>query len=234
VPTEAPTVRAAAIEVKRQLLQMAGSELKADPSSLDLKSGEIIVRNDPSKKVRVTDLQELKKRGVVVGVGYRSPNPANRVVNPFAVQFCEVEANMLTGEVRILRFLSANESGRVMNRLTFDSQVIGGVTMGIGFAMTEQRILDENRTGKLVNKNWHDYKIPTSMDVPLEIISVPIEPGDNEANITGAKGLGEPVTIPTGPAIGNAIYHATGVRVTETPMTPVRLCALFAEQRKEV
>jgi xanthine dehydrogenase YagR molybdenum-binding subunit len=166
-------------------------------------------------------------------VGYRGPNPDKRVINPFAAQFCEVEVNTRTGETRIVRFLSANESGRVMNRLTYDSQVIGGVTMGIGFAMTEERVLDQNRTGKLVNRNWHDYKVPTAMDVPAEIVSVPIDPHDTEANTTGAKGLGEPVTIPTAAAIANAIQHATGVRITATPMTPVRLCAAFAGRKQE-
>jgi xanthine dehydrogenase YagR molybdenum-binding subunit len=233
VPTEAPTVRAAAIEVKRQLLQMASNELSADVTSLELKGGEISVSQDPSKKVRIMDIQELKKRGVIVGVGYRGPNPEGRVVNPFCAQFCEVEVNTATGETRILRFLSANESGRVMNRLTFESQVVGGITMGIGLAMTEERVLDGNRTGKLVNKNWHDYKIPTAMDVPQEMTTIAIEPNDTEANSTGAKGLGEPVTIPTAAAVANAIHHATGVRVTKTPMTPVLLCALFADQKKE-
>ena len=233
VPTEAPAVRAAAIEVKRQLLQMASIELKADSASLDLQGGEIKVREDASRRVRIADLAELKKRGVVVGVGYRGPNPDNRVVNPFAAQFCEVEVNTRTGETRIVRFLSANESGRVMNRLTYDSQVIGGVTMGIGFAMTEERVLDQNRTGKLVNRNWHDYKIPTSMDVPAEMVTLPIELPDTEANTAGAKGLGEPVTIPTAAAMANAVFHATGLRVTETPMSPMRLCGLLAKERKE-
>ena len=118
--------------------------------------------------------------------------------------------NVKTGEVRILRFLSAHDSGRVMSRLTFDSQVIGGVTMGIGLAMTEMRILDRNQTGKIVTGNWHDYKIPTAMDVPAEIVSLPLDLPDNEANSTGAKGLGEPVTIPTAAAVANAVYNATG------------------------
>src|SRR5665647_3375622 len=73
---------------------------------------------DPSKKIKVTDVAGLKKQGLIVGIGYRGPNPANRAINPFAAQFCEVEVNIKTGEVRILRFLSANDSGRVMNRLT--------------------------------------------------------------------------------------------------------------------
>jgi len=233
VPTEAPAVRAAAVEVRRQLFELASPELKADPSSLALMGGEISSKEDPSKKIKITELAGLKRAGVIVGVGYRGPNPQNRVVNPFAAQFCEVEVDLKTGEVKILRFLAAQDSGRVMNRLTYDSQVIGGVTMGIGLALTEARILDRNTTGKLVNKNWHDYKVPTALDVPAEITSLPIEPEDNEANTTGSKGLGEPVTIPTAAAVANAVRHATGVRVADTPMSPAVLCKLISEKGKE-
>jgi xanthine dehydrogenase YagR molybdenum-binding subunit len=141
--------------------------------------------------------------------------------------------NTRTGELRILRFLSTNESGRVMNRLNFDSQVIGGITMGIGLATTEMRILDVNQTGKLVNRNWHDYKLPTALDVPADIASVPIEMPDAEANTTGAKGLGEPVTIPTAAAVANAVYHALGIRVTDSPITPLQLCSLLEQHEKE-
>jgi xanthine dehydrogenase YagR molybdenum-binding subunit len=169
----------------------------------------------------------------VVGIGYRGPNPENKVTNPFAAQFCEVEVNIATGEVRIIRFLGAHDSGRVMSRLTYDNQVFGGITMGIGLAMTEARVLDKNHTGKMVNRNWHDYKLPTALDVPEDMVSLPIEPDDTEANTTGAKGLGEPVTIPTAAAVANAVYHATGVRITKTPINPVQLCRLLAERRKE-
>ena len=68
---------------------------------------------------------------------------------------------------------------------------------------------------------------------PTDIVSLPIEPDDTEANTTGAKGLGEPVTIPTAAAVANAVYHATGVRVTQTPINPVQLCRLLAEHKKE-
>jgi xanthine dehydrogenase YagR molybdenum-binding subunit len=232
VPTESPAVRAAAIHVKQQLLAMAAEELKEKPASLTMKGGTILSLADPSKKIKVTDVAGLKKQGLIVGIGYRGPNPANRAINPFAAQFCEVEVNIKTGEVRILRFLSANDSGRVMNRLTFDSQVIGGITMGIGLAMTEARILDRNQTGKIVSGNWHDYKIPTAMDVPADIVSVPIDSPDNEANTTGAKGLGEPVTIPTAAAVANAVYNATGLRLTSTPISPLVLRRALAAMEK--
>jgi CO/xanthine dehydrogenase Mo-binding subunit len=120
-----------------------------------------------------------------------------------------------------------------MNRLTFDNQVFGGITMGIGLAMTEARILDGKQTGKMLNRNWHDYKLPTALDFPAEVQSLPIELKDPAANTTGAKGLGEPVTIPTAAAIANAVYHATGIRVTATPIHPMKLSSLFSRQRKE-
>jgi CO/xanthine dehydrogenase Mo-binding subunit len=232
VPTESPAVRAAALSVKQQLFYLAAEDLKTSSSDLALTGDEIISLSDPSKKIRVTAVTALKKRGVIVGLGYRGRNPEGKVVNPFAAQFCEVEVNTKTGKVRIVRFLAVQDSGRVMDRLTFDNQTFGGITMGIGFALTEGRILDGHQTGKLVNKNLHDYKIPTMLDVPMDMIALPIDRPDPEANLTGAKGLGEPVTIPTAAAIANAVYHATGVRITETPMSPPRLVQLFAQAGK--
>ena len=232
VPTESPAVRAAAVDVKQQLLEMAGRELKIAPSDLVFNEGEIASWRDPSTKIKATELPEFRRRGLILGVGYRGPNPAGKAINPFAAQFCEVEVNTKTGEVKVLRFLSANDSGRVMNRLTYDNQVFGGITMGIGLGMTEKRILDGGQTGKTVTRNWHDYKIPTALDVPADMSCVPIDPGDTQANTTGAKGLGEPVTIPTAPAIANAVYHATGIRVTGTPINPMQLSELLVQRRK--
>jgi xanthine dehydrogenase YagR molybdenum-binding subunit len=233
VPTEAPAVRGAALHAKRQLLEMAGRELKTEADQLDLKHGEVISTTDPTKKIKISGLPELKKKGVILGVGYRGPNPDKRVVNPFGAQFCEVEVNIQTGEITVLRFLAAQDSGRVMNRLTYDNQVVGGITFGVGLALTEARVLDANQTGKMVNRNWHDYKIPTALDIPAEVISLPIDPEDTEANTTGAKGLGEPVTIPTAAAIANAVYNAIGIRITRTPINPLTLSLLLAARRKE-
>jgi xanthine dehydrogenase YagR molybdenum-binding subunit len=233
VPTEAPTVREAAIQVKRRLMAMAAEELGLPLDDLDYEGPEIISRRPPERRIRVTDLKTLKKRGVVVGEGHRGPNPSDKTINPFAAQFCEVEVDTRTGEMRVLRFLATNESGRVMHRLGFDSQVIGGITMGIGLAATEMRILDGRQTGKMVNRNWHDYKLPTALDVPADIASLPIDMPDAEANITGAKGLGEPTTIPTAAAVANAVYHAVGIRFTAGPVTPMQICQRLADQTKE-
>jgi CO/xanthine dehydrogenase Mo-binding subunit len=233
VPSDGPATRAAAVHVKQQFLEMASEDLKVKPEELTIISGKVQAKNDPSKSIKIPEVSGLKTRGVIVGVGYKKPNPPNRAINPFCAQFCEVKVDIMTGEVEVTRFVSANDSGRVMNRLTYDNQVHGGITMGIGFGITEGRVLDANQTGKLCNKNWHDYKVPTALDVPAEITSIPVDPHDTEANSIGAKGLGEPVTIPTAAAIANAVYNATGIRVTSTPISPPQLCRLLAERKRK-
>jgi xanthine dehydrogenase YagR molybdenum-binding subunit len=154
-----------------------------------------------------------------------------RVVCPFAAHFAEVEVNARTGEVRLTRFLAAQDSGRVMNRLTYQNQVFGGITMGTGLALTEERVLDHARTGRMVNANWHDYKIPTALDVPADQTCLPIDPHDSGCNSVGAKGLGEPATIPTAAAIANAVCHAIDVRLTDAPMTRKRVLEALQQKR---
>jgi len=232
VPSDSPAVRAAAYAVKKELMRMAAEQLEADEADLELDDLTITSRTDSEKSVEVTALQKLGRQGVVMGTGYREPNPEGSATFPVAAQFCEVEVNARTGEVRLLRFLGAHDSGRVLNRLTYDNQVFGGIVMGVGLGMTEDRVLDP-QTGKMANANFHDYKIPTMMDVAADHSCVPIDVPDNEFNTTGTKGLGEPATIPTAAAIANAVADAVGIRVTDTPLNPTQLARLLAEQRKE-
>jgi CO/xanthine dehydrogenase Mo-binding subunit len=105
---------------------MAGRELKIEADQLNLQNGEIVSTIDPTKKVKISSLSELKRQGVILGVGYRGPNPDKKVVNPFAAQFCELEVNIQTGEVSVIRFLAAQESGRVMNHLGSRSRLDRG------------------------------------------------------------------------------------------------------------
>ena len=129
-----PAVRAAALDVKQQLLEMAAEQLKADVASLELKDGVIVDRAAPEKKVALKDLKPLQEQQTIVGVGRRQPHPKGKVGLPFAAHFAEVEVDTRTGEVRVLRLLGAHDSGRPMNLLTYRNQVFGGMTMGIGFA----------------------------------------------------------------------------------------------------
>ena len=233
VPTESPAVRDAAIDVKKQVVALAAGQLKVEAASLDLRGGEIVSTADGAKKLALTEVRGLAERGVVVGVGRRGPDPRDKVVNPFAAHFAEVEVDTRTGEVKVLRFLAAQDSGRVMNRLTYDNQVFGGIAMGIGLALTEDRIVDRVHEGRVLSANLHDYKLPTVMDVPADQACLPIDLNDTACNSVGAKGLGEPATIPAAAAVANAVAHALGVRVPDSPISPMRvLAALGTRQRK--
>jgi xanthine dehydrogenase YagR molybdenum-binding subunit len=226
----APAARAAAADVKRQLLAIAAEETKRPGERLSLADGKVVDAGDAAWGVALADLKGLRERENLVGVGRRQPHPEGKVALPFAAHFAEVEVDTFTGAVRVLRLLGAHDSGRVLNALTYRNQVFGGMTMGIGFGLTERRTLDR-QTGRMVNANWHDYKIPTSLDVPPDPVCLPIDPRDEECNETGVKGLGEPATIPTAAAIANAVYHATGIRMTEAPITPMRLLRRLAARR---
>lgn len=232
VPSDSPAVLAAAAAVKSQLLGFAAEQLEVPIEDLELTGGEVVSRTDDGKRLAVTEIEMLGRRGLLMGTGYRDPNPEDTITFPCAAQFCEVEVDTRTGEVRILRFLGAHDSGRVLNRLTFDNQVFGGMAMGIGLGVTEERVLDR-RTGRMVNANFHDYKVPTMLDVSAGHDCLPIDVPDDAFNTTGAKGLGEPATIPTAAAIGNAVADALGVRVTDAPLTPRTLMRFLHDTGKE-
>jgi xanthine dehydrogenase molybdenum-binding subunit len=131
----------------------------------------------------------------------------------FAAQAAEVEVNTLTGEVRVLRLVAANDVGQAINPLGLQGQVEGGVMMGIGNALTEKFIVEE---GQVVTDRMARYRIPSIVHTP-EIISLVVEHPTRDGPY-GAKGVGEIVSIPTTPAITNAIYNAVGVRVDSLPV----------------
>lgn len=232
LPGAIPAVRQAAFEARKQLLNLASEDLGVPVDRLSLSGGSITVTGDPEAGKDIGEILSSRDLQDIVGVGYRGKNPEDKIVRPFAAQFAEVEVNTRTGEVRVLRLLGAHDSGRVINLATYENQVCGGMVQGLGFAMTEHRVIDR-ATGKVVTANLHDYKVPTALDVPAGAEVLPVDPGDTECNNLGAKGLGEPPVIPTGAAIANAVYHATGVRATRTPIGPLTLIPVPAEEGGE-
>jgi xanthine dehydrogenase molybdenum-binding subunit len=131
----------------------------------------------------------------------------------FAAQAAEVEVNTITGEVRVLRVIAANDVGAAVNPLGLQGQVEGGILMGIGNCLTEEFVVEE---GRVVTDHLARYRIPGIMLTP-EITSIVVEHPTADGPY-GAKGVGEICTIPTTPAITNAIYHAVGVRVDRLPV----------------
>jgi xanthine dehydrogenase YagR molybdenum-binding subunit len=136
------------------------------------------------------------------------------------VQMAEVEVDTETGFVRVKRIVCVQDCGLVVNRLACISQINGGIIMGIGFALYEERILD-SQTGVVLNPNFETYKLPGAADVPdLDVII-------QDMPERGVIGIGEPVTIPTAAAIANAVSNAIGKRVTRLPITPSQVLGLL-------
>lgn len=142
----------------------------------------------------------------------------------FAAQAAEVEVDTRTGEVRVLKVIAANDVGRAINPLGLQGQVEGGVVMGLGNALTEQFVVEN---GYVVTDRLARYRIPSVVHTP-EIISIVVEHPTTQGPY-GAKGVGEISSIPTTPAITNAIYNACGVRIDRLPVDQEEIVASFLE-----
>jgi xanthine dehydrogenase YagR molybdenum-binding subunit len=231
LPGLIPAVRRGAWIVKRQVLEWAAESLGIPADDVEIKNDSVVSRSDPSKKKTLESLFRAKGVMDVFGIGNREPNPANKVVMPFGAHFVEVEVNTGTGEVRVVRMVAANESGRVINSRTFENLVFGGMTQGLGYALTEKRVMDR-QTGKMCNPNLHDYKVPGAMDVPVDHEVLPVDLKDNECNNVGCKGLGEPAHVPTAAAIANAVYDAIGVRPVNGPIDSRMILELLSKKKR--
>jgi xanthine dehydrogenase YagR molybdenum-binding subunit len=148
----------------------------------------------------------------------------------FGAQFAEVEVDLDTGVVRVLRIVAAHDAGRIINPTLAESQLEGGIIQGLGYALFEERVLDR-RLGLVMNPTIHDYKIPTMADIPL-IDAFFVAGADPVANHTGARGIAEPPMIPAAPAIAAAVSDAIGADVTEIPLTPWRVLAAIAAKAR--
>ncbi len=142
------------------------------------------------------------------------------------VQFAEVAVDTETGVVTLKKILAVQDCGTVVNKLTCESQINGGVIMGLGLALTEQRVMDA-RTGFVLNPTLENYKLPGAADIPdIEILLLDMPE-------RGVIGVGEPCTVPTAAAIANAVANALGVRVPDLPLTPDRVLAALGKVPRE-
>jgi xanthine dehydrogenase YagR molybdenum-binding subunit len=226
-PSVCPAARAAAADAKAKLFGLAMTMLKAkSEEEVESKNGKIFVKNDPSRSASWKEVT-AKINDMIVGNGERAPHPKGIAHNAFGAHFAEVEVDMITGRVKVLRVVAAHEFGRCVNPLTAENQIVGGVTQGVSFTLFESRVMDD-KIGKMVNTNMRDYRIIPAPDVPqIEPIIIDMVDIDNDI---GMKGLGEPPRIPTAAAIANAIYNATGARIRELPITPDKVLAALAER----
>ena len=218
-------VRLAAEQVRQSLISAASEELQACPDSLILKHGRVASGENSIPLAKAINLAVAEGRTLTAKAIYTAP-PTVRLGEPgdahiafsFATQAAEVEVNLETGEVRVLRVVAAHDIGRVINPLSLSGQIEGGVIMGLGLALFEEfkQVGGIPQTTTLAK-----YRLATAADKPeitVLFVEDPVSTGPY-----GAKGVGEITLIPTGAAIANAIHNATGGRVYSLPATPQRV-----------
>jgi CO/xanthine dehydrogenase Mo-binding subunit len=232
-------VRNASLDVKTRIIEMAARILDVSPDDLEVAEGLARSRRNPAIGVGIHQVvDEMHKQGKrCIGWGWQdiTTKDVDKLTSQgdayqtfgWATQLAEVEVDTETGFVQVTRLVSATDAGRAINPKGVEGQVQGGAVMGLGYALYEQHIVDQ---GRPKTASLAFYLVPTPLDVP-EIECLIVEVPD-PAGPYGAKGVSEPATIPTTPAILNAIYDAVGVRVKETPATPERIFHLLRQQER--
>ncbi|NMG40166.1 molybdopterin-dependent oxidoreductase [Chelativorans sp. ZYF759] len=196
-------------EIRRQICE----KLTCEPDDLTLKDGHAIVGN------RRVPLAEMLDGAELSAEGHTEPGDAEDKVRQatYGSYFAEVAVNAVTGETRVRRMLGVFAAGRILNAKTARSQCLGGMTFGIGMALTEE-LLHDKRDGHIVNRDFAEYHLPVNADVP-QIDIVLLEERDRWANPLQAKGIGELGICGAAAAVVNAVHNATGVRVRDLPAT---------------
>ena len=198
-----------ACEMLREKLAKA---MKVSDDALTLKDGMAIGDN------RSVAIGALVGAGIEA-IGHIKPGAQEKKTTQasYGAHFAEVGVNRVTGEVRVRRMLGVFAAGRILNEKTARSQCLGGMTFGIGAALTEDLIHDP-RNGKLVNRDLAEYHVPVNADVPKIEVHF-LNERDVHANPLHAKGIGELGISGAAAAVANAIYNASGVRVRDFPIT---------------
>lgn len=194
---------------------------KAD--DLVFEDGYILKKTDRNTKVLIVD---VLKQNNLPSIDITKQSSGNAEASKYSmyswsIHFCEVKVHPKTGVVKVSRVVTIADSGKIVSPKTAASQMIGGVTGGIGMALTEEAIMD-HRYGRFVNNNFADYHVPVSADVP-HIETIFIDKPDPIINPMGSKGMGEIALIGFAAAVANAVFHATGKRVRDLPITPDKL-----------
>ena len=212
----------AANEVRETLMELASAGLEVPAYDLDAAQGWVFVKADPSRRMALAEVARRMDGDALSATASIIPGSTDHIVNSFGAHFVEVEVDTDTGRVRVLRYVAAHDSGRIINPRAALNQVEGAVSQMLGFALSEELVTD-NATGVTLNPGYLEHKSPTILDYPdIQVIFADIV---DPVGPLGAKGLGEVPSCGVAPAIANAIYNATGVRLRRTPFTPDRVLA---------
>lgn len=238
-------IKLAAEDLKEKLLDLAQIKLGYIKRELYLEDGWIINRNHPESRMPMSDLalglafeDGSGYGGPAIGVGtFTLPNninydpatgysPKPAAFWTTAVAGAEVEVDTETGIIEVKKMAESCDPGHIVNPELYKAQVEGGMMQALGTVLYEELKLKD---GKVLNKSFVDYKIPTIDNAPETFIAMGVEHPE-ETGPYGARGIGEPAMVPGAPAIANAIYNATGCRFTEMPITPERMLKALQEK----
>jgi CO/xanthine dehydrogenase Mo-binding subunit len=231
-------IQRAAEDAINQMKTVAAQALGVAVSDLDAKDGRICVRQNPDRGLRYEDLVMGYKfpngnsiggpvigRGSYVAEGLTNLDAETGQGLPalnwtYGAHAVEIEVDSATGDIEVIRMISAFDVGRVINDALCRAQVVGGGVQGIGTTLMEQYVYDAK--GKLLNSSFTDYKIPTAKDIPREMEQIFVETPHDKGPF-GARGVAEHPMISVPSAISNALFEATGVRLRELPLSPERV-----------
>jgi 4-hydroxybenzoyl-CoA reductase subunit alpha len=225
-------VKMAAADAKRQLLEFAAAKLSPNiVYDLDIKDRWVHLVDRPERGLSYYDVVKEAIRGksgeVIIGRGHYTPHRKG-MISPaysFGVQAVEVKVDTETGKVKLVDVTTAHESGTVINPVGIEGQLEGAIMMAGGYGICEDQPMDE---GKILNPSIADYKLIRPLDMPKTNI-LPVDTYEPEGPF-GAKEAGEGLTNPTAGAIGNAVYKAVGVRITDLPITPEKVFKALKEK----
>ncbi|WP_346899748.1 xanthine dehydrogenase molybdenum-binding subunit XdhA [Clostridium sp. UBA7503] len=222
-------VKKGAMEVKSKVLQFASRKNGLNPEVMDIVNCNIV---EKTTGIVVCTLEQIALESFYDRI-YSSPITSDTSVNirtnvvAYGATFAEVEVDIKTGKITVVEIYNIHDSGTIINPMLAEGQVHGGVSMALGYALSEQMIFDE-KTGRALNNNLLDYKLQTILDTP-NIDSAFVEIPD-DAGSFGQKSLGENTTLSPAPAIRNAVLDATGVAFNKIPMNPQRVFEKFKEE----
>ncbi|WP_309493066.1 xanthine dehydrogenase family protein molybdopterin-binding subunit [Candidatus Hecatella orcuttiae] len=230
-------VRAAAAKVKKQLFEHAAKMLEVPPEELEAKDRRIYVKKESERGIEISDV--IRQAGApsispyfvdakaAYTFGAKATYTVPMYIPPWGAQFAEIEVDTETGQVKVLRLVAAHDVGKAINVSIVEGQIEGSLQNSIGYALTEELMLDKT-TGQVLNPDFLDYKILHTTDMPK--IDVILVETNSPAGVFGAKGVGEMGHIPTAAAIADAVYDAVGVRIKELPLTPEKILKALRER----
>lgn len=221
----------AATEARESVMKLAAEYLERSPDSLTVAGGNIVDATSAEPLVGLGDLMRHYQVGdfsrchevIAHASGVTEDQPP-----VFGATFAEVEVDIETGQVRVIKMVGAFDVGKAINPAQCEGQIAGGLTMGVGYALTEGLIIED---GRVLNPGYRDYKIPRAVDAP-EVVPVLVESIEPTGPF-GAKGLGEATMISSAAAIANAVYNAVGARIRELTITPEKVLAALREASQQ-